>query len=226
MDGRGGGTGSRGADAPQRHAEVLGLDDHADPPGLEVLLEPVGYLHGQSLLHLEVPGEQLDQPGQLRQAQDPVGWRVADVGHTVERQQVVLAQGLKGDVPGEDQLVVTLVVGERREVEWLGRQELGIGAGDPSGRLSQMLGGRVASKRDEQVLDGTLGRFQVDDFVAADDMEVWALAPGREGLSTTGLDSGGEGGRGHRSAPHTRRGAEGGGRVGQRQGSDEEAEVP
>ena len=49
------------------------------------------YLLGQALLNLQVPGEQLDDPGQLRQPEDALPRQVSDVGDAVEGQQVVLA---------------------------------------------------------------------------------------------------------------------------------------
>jgi hypothetical protein len=44
-----------------------------------------------------------------------------------------MAQGVEGNVPGENQLVVALVVGEGGRVEGPGRQHLGIGGGRPAG---------------------------------------------------------------------------------------------
>ena len=97
--------------------QVLGLDDHADTARREVGLQPVGDLLGQPLLDLRAAGEQLDDPGELRQPEDPLAGQVADVRDADERQQVVLADRLHRDVAGEHQLVVPLVVGERGEVE-------------------------------------------------------------------------------------------------------------
>src|SRR5687767_9575175 len=52
---RGGdGERSRGLDAAERHAEVLGLEHHAHALGGEVLLEPVRDLLREALLHLQV----------------------------------------------------------------------------------------------------------------------------------------------------------------------------
>src|SRR6187401_2949122 len=44
---RGHGLGAELLHAAQRHAQVLGLQDHPDPPGLELALEPAGDLRGQ-----------------------------------------------------------------------------------------------------------------------------------------------------------------------------------
>ena len=106
-----------GLHAAQRHAQVLGLDDHADAHRSQVGVEPVGDLLGQPLLHLRAVREQLDHPGQLGQPEDPVAGQVADVRHADERQQVVLADRPDRDVAGEDELVVALVVVERGELE-------------------------------------------------------------------------------------------------------------
>ena len=61
-------SGARLADAPHRHAQVLGLDDHEHAPGLEDLLDGVGDLRGEPLLHLGPAGVAVDQAGQLGQA--------------------------------------------------------------------------------------------------------------------------------------------------------------
>src|SRR5690606_12513924 len=73
--------GARLADAPHRHAHVLGLDDHEHSAGVELLLDRVRDLGGEPLLHLGAPGVPVDQSGELRQPGDPaVGVRdVRDV---------------------------------------------------------------------------------------------------------------------------------------------------
>ena len=64
------------------------------PFGLELLDERVGDLGGEPLLHLRPAGEALDEPRDLREAGDAavVAGDVRDVGHAVERGQVVLAR--------------------------------------------------------------------------------------------------------------------------------------
>lgn len=54
VDGRRDGAGSRCAHASNRHAQVFGFEHHADPFARQVVVEPVGDLFGQPLLHLEV----------------------------------------------------------------------------------------------------------------------------------------------------------------------------
>jgi hypothetical protein len=122
--------------APQRHAQVLGLEQDTDAPGLQLALQPAGDLGGQALLDLQVAGEQLDDAAELAQADDPLPGQVADVRDPVKGQQMVHAQGVEGDRTGDDQLVVAVLVGKRRRPERLGRQQLGVGVGDPARRLA------------------------------------------------------------------------------------------
>ena len=49
---------------------MLGLDDDDDPARLEAVLEGVGHLRGESLLHLRTAGVEVDEPGDLRQPGD------------------------------------------------------------------------------------------------------------------------------------------------------------
>ena len=61
--------------------------------------------------------EQVDDPAELGEADDSLAGQVADLSGAVERQQVVGAQRLEGNVADHDQLVVALVVGEGGGVE-------------------------------------------------------------------------------------------------------------
>ena len=109
------------------------------PFGLEVLSQPVGDLHRQALLDLEVAGEELDDASELRQPEDPLTRQVADVHHSVERQQVVHAQRVERNRSDEDELVVAVVVGKGRRPEGLRREQLGVGGRHPPRRLTQAL---------------------------------------------------------------------------------------
>ena len=124
---------------------MFGFEHHSHAFGGEVLLQPVGNLLGQAFLDLEVAGEELDDPGQLGQPEEPFAGQVADVRHPRERQEVVLAEGLEGDAPGQDELVVALVVGKGGEVEVPRGEQLGVGAGHPPGRLDQVVRVRVVT---------------------------------------------------------------------------------
>jgi hypothetical protein len=71
------------------HARVLGLDDHAYPSRLKVLVEPVTDLLGQPLLYLGSPGKVLNDAGQLGEPENALAWQVPDVRGPGERQQVM-----------------------------------------------------------------------------------------------------------------------------------------
>ena len=115
--------------AAQGHAGVLRLDHHADPARIQPVLEPGRDLGGQPFLGLRSPGVVVDDPGELRQADDPLTGQVGQVGRAEEREQVVLAHRLDRDVADQHQLVVLLHVRERREVELRRAEELGVRLG-------------------------------------------------------------------------------------------------
>src|SRR5947209_9320948 len=64
----------------QRHARVLGFDDHADALRGQVLLEPSRHLGGETLLQLKIPREQLDHARELGDPDDALTGQVGDVG--------------------------------------------------------------------------------------------------------------------------------------------------
>ena len=87
--------------------------------------------------------------------------QVADVRDADERQQVVLAQRVERDRGRHHQLVVAAVVGEGRRRERHRRQQLGVHAGHPRGRLGHALGRRVDAQRVEQALGRRGGGAEV-----------------------------------------------------------------
>ena len=163
-DGRGDGRGARLLHAPHRHAQVLGLDHHQDPPGVEGLLDGVGDLGGHPLLDLQALGEAVDQAGQLGEPGDPAV-RPRDVGHVGpphERDQVVLAQRGERDVADHDHLVV---VGGERHLEVVGRilvepgEELLVHPGHPAGRHLEAVAVGVLADGGQDLPDGRSIRF-------------------------------------------------------------------
>ena len=74
----------RGPRSADRHAEVLGLEHHADAVRRELGCQVVGDLHGEPFLELEVAGEVLDDPGQLGEPEESLGRQVADMRDTAE----------------------------------------------------------------------------------------------------------------------------------------------
>ena len=158
------------------------------PLGAQVILEPVGDLLGQPLLHLQVTREQLHHAGQLRQPENAFAGQVADVRDALERQHVVLAQRLHGDAARQHQFVVPLVVRERRQVELPRREHLGVRVGHPPRRVGQMRAVRIPPERHQQIGHGPLGGGQVDLRPATDDVQ-WRRAPACRGPRAAGSSS-------------------------------------
>jgi hypothetical protein len=65
---------------------MLGCHDNSHTARRKLVVQPVGDLLRQPFLHLGSAGEQLNHPGQLGQAKDPLSWQVTDVSHSDERQ--------------------------------------------------------------------------------------------------------------------------------------------
>ncbi len=121
-----------------------------------------GDLGGQTLLDLEITGEQLDDAAELAQADDPLSGEIADVRNPVKRKQVMHAQRVKRDRAGHDQLVVAVVVGEGRCAKRLRRQQLDIGVGDPARRVLQADRIDIGAEREQQLARGSLDALVVD----------------------------------------------------------------
>jgi hypothetical protein len=149
------------ASAAQRHAHVLGDQDHPDAPGLQAVVQPVGDLLGEALLNLRPAGEQLHQPGELGQPQDPLAGQVGHVSTPRERQEMVLAHRPEADLPLDHQLLVTLVVREGRRVEAAGSEHLVQRPGHPRGRLGQAPAPHIHAERGQQRLSSGPGGAQI-----------------------------------------------------------------
>lgn len=98
----------------------------------------------------------------MYEAEDPLPRQVSDVGHAVERQQVMHAQRLERDAPQEHQLVIALVIWECRQIERFGRQQLRVRGGHPAGRLTQPLLVEVGAERDQQLAGSVFSRIELD----------------------------------------------------------------
>ena len=59
-------------------------------------------------MHLQPPGEGVDHPGQLADADHPVPRQVGEVHAADDRREVVLAVALEADVAQHDEVVVAL----------------------------------------------------------------------------------------------------------------------
>jgi len=106
-------------DAAHPHAEMFGFDDDTDALRIDGFHQRGRHLGGQALLHLEAPGENLEQPRQLAEPQDLLAGNVGDVRLAEKRQHVVLAEGEEIEVLEHDHLGV--LFGEERPVDHLAR---------------------------------------------------------------------------------------------------------
>jgi hypothetical protein len=147
----------------------------------------------QPFLHLRAGGKVPDDAGQLGQPEDPFARQIPDVRDAGEREQVVLAHRAHRDRAGQHELVVVLVVGERREVELGGREQLRVGAGHPGRSLLQALTVGGDAKRPKERAGGLLCRLEID-------------LRGRRGHPKCAWDRlriGAQGGRRHSGPPRT-----------------------
>ena len=144
-------------DAAHHHAQMAGLDDHAYALRFDDLLDSFGNLRGETLLNLQAPGEEFNQPRDLAQADH---LSVRDVGYVYfaeEREQVVLAEAEHFDVLDDYHLVVG--DGEERALEQ-GLGIFGVAAGKELQGLANTLGSlletfalRIFAEADEHLLD-------------------------------------------------------------------------
>ena len=149
-------------DAAGAHALVLGVDQHGHAGGREVVLDGVGDLHGHGFLRLQALGEDLDQAGQLGEANDLAGRHVRHPGLAQERRHVVFAVALHVDAAQHDHVVIALHVLEGPG-KLLGRiaviagEPLAIGVDHALGRVEQAFAVRVVAGPGQQGPDGGHG---------------------------------------------------------------------
>ena len=132
------------------------------PRGIQLAHQRIRDLRGQPLLHLRPLRVQVDQPGDFRQPGDAaVHTRdVADVGHPVERHQMVLARGVQGDLLHQHEFVVLLVecgVEHRIRVGVEPGEYLPVRPRDPGGGVFQAVPVGILPDGDEQFPDRRLG---------------------------------------------------------------------
>jgi len=68
------------------------VQDHADAIGPQRLHQAIGHLLDEAFLILQPPGEVVDDPGDLRQPDDPIRRDVAHRRGPDKRQQVMFTQ--------------------------------------------------------------------------------------------------------------------------------------
>jgi hypothetical protein len=74
----------------------------------------------------------------------------------------VHAQRLERDLAHDDKLVVALLIGKRRQVERLRRQQLGERHRHPTCRVADPVGVRVGAERDEQIARRAFSRDAIN----------------------------------------------------------------
>ncbi len=99
---------ARFANATNRHACVRGFDDDGHAPDVEFFDQQVGHLLGHPFLYLRSTRNDFDQARQLAEPNDATAGKVADVGLAHKRQQVMLTEAAKTNVPNDNDLVVCL----------------------------------------------------------------------------------------------------------------------
>lgn len=87
---------------------MLGLHHHQYSEGIEPIVEAIGDLCGETLLHLGPTRESLYESGQLRQTGDPPLGHVRHVCLAVEGDEVVLAHRVERDLAHHHDLLVVL----------------------------------------------------------------------------------------------------------------------
>ena len=108
-DGRGYRHRSRFLHPAHGQAEVFGFGDDQYPFRFDTATEDVGRVRGQSLLRGRPPGQGLDHPGQMRKPGDLVAaGNIGDMGLAEKRQQMMLADRIKGNIADDDQFVAVL----------------------------------------------------------------------------------------------------------------------
>ena len=161
------------------------------PRGLRSSSSSVRDLGRQPLLHLRPAGEDVDEPGQLRQPGDLPGFvrDVADVRLPVEGDQVVLAEADEPDVAHQHHLVVALIEDRRED---FGRvlvqpgERLLVAARHPPRGVTQALAVGVLPDRDQQLTDG---RFSASLIEGPGAVTIGVVPRGHSAASGAGTSS-------------------------------------
>src|SRR5208283_2830748 len=84
--------------ATHDHAKVARLNDDADSLRLYLVHDGLGNLHGQALLHLQPPRKDIDDAGNLAEANHLAVGNVSDVATPEKREEVMFAHAEDFDV--------------------------------------------------------------------------------------------------------------------------------
>ncbi len=131
-----------------------------DATRCESLVEDVGDLFAQTLLHLRAGRDRVDDLRQGTEPDDAFVGEVGDVRRAEERQQMVLAHGTEGDVADEHGVARrALLDGDRASQVLAGvladaAEELRVRVGDARRGVGQAVAGRILADRVEDLQDG------------------------------------------------------------------------
>ncbi len=92
--------------AASRHAEVFGLEHHGNAFRIQDFLNRVGDLGRHLFLNLEALGVSIDNPRELRDADDAAARNIGDPGAADDRRHVMFAVALETDAAQHDHLVI------------------------------------------------------------------------------------------------------------------------
>jgi hypothetical protein len=90
--------------AARRKAEVFGADQHANAGWREGVVQCIGDLRGEALLHLQSSRKGINKAWDLREANDATARHVTDGGDTREREEVVFTEGVEWDSLNHDEV--------------------------------------------------------------------------------------------------------------------------
>ena len=130
--------------------------------------EQVGDLFGHPFLHLRAVRQGLHHAGQFAQAQHAAVRQVADVGVAHEREEVVLADAVEGDVADEHDLVIFFgecLAEMHLRVSVQPAEHLGIHAGHAGRRFQQALAIGIFAHRQQNLANGPFDAGMVDGVV-------------------------------------------------------------
>src|SRR6185312_14139747 len=135
---------ARLVDAARRHALMRRLDDDGDALGLQHLAQGVGDLRRHLLLDLQALRIDLDEPRQLRDADDAAVRQIGDMRLADDRRDMVLAMRFEADVLQYDHLVIAVDLAEGAMqlldgVAAVAAEIFLVGAYDAVGRAAQPL---------------------------------------------------------------------------------------
>ena len=146
---------------------MLSLNHHNRAARVQVLLQSLHHLRGQTLLHLRAASIQIHHAGELAQTGHLTvrAGNVTHMRHAVERHQVVLTGRVERDVLHQHHLGVGDVEGRTQNLAGIlvqAREELRVGTRHTCRGLLQAVTVRVLTNREQNLADGSLNTRLVD----------------------------------------------------------------